>query len=55
MPKGLDDMAVLRVVVRNGFSWDMARMLLTDLEAAAKRLQRIGGDPETSGRAGFHH
>jgi len=55
MPKGLDDMSVLRVVVRNGLSWDMARILLADLKAAVERLERVGGDPSTNGRAGFHH
>jgi glutamate decarboxylase len=54
MPKGIEE-SVLRVVVRNGFSWDMARMLLADLATTTERLERTGGDPETSGRAGFHH
>jgi len=49
------DMSVLRVVVRNGLSWDMARILLADLKAAVERLERVGGDPSTNGRAGFHH
>ncbi len=48
-------MSVLRVVVRNGLSWDMARILLADLKAAVERLERVGGDPSTNGRAGFHH
>jgi len=55
MPNGLEDMSVLRVVVRNGFSRDMARLLLADLESAVQRLERVGGDPSTSDRAGFHH
>ena len=55
MPKGLDQESVLRVVVRNGFSWDMARLLLADLGATTERLERTGGDPDTSNRAGFHH
>jgi glutamate decarboxylase len=55
MPKGMDDVSVLRVVVRNGFSWDMARMLLADLAAATAKLERTGGDPGGTARAGFHH
>ncbi len=55
MPKGMDDLSVLRFVVRNGFSWDMARMLLADLEAATEKLERTGGDPADTQRAGFLH
>ena len=38
MPPDLEHIAVLRVVVRNGFSHDMAHMLMTDLQWATKRL-----------------
>ena len=32
LPPALEDVAVLRVVVRNGFSRDLAKMLLDDLQ-----------------------
>lgn len=55
MPTGLEDMAVLRIVVRNGFSYDLATLLLADLEAVAQRL--AGERPARSDRqrTGFHH
>ena len=54
MPPDLDDMAVLRVVVRNGFSRELATLLLDDLRAAVKRLD---GSRKVSdqARTGFHH
>ena len=35
MPPKREDLAVLRIVVRNGFSHDMAELFLRDLHAAA--------------------
>jgi len=55
MPPAIDDTAVLRVVVRNGFSQDMAVLFLADLKAAVDRLERYGGTPPEAARAGFHH
>jgi glutamate decarboxylase len=54
MPPNLDDMAVLRIVVRNGFTREMAALLLDDLQRAIKRLDRRGEVPD-SVRIGFHH
>jgi glutamate decarboxylase len=40
MPPKLEDVAVLRVVVRNGFSHDIVHMLLDDLTWSVQRLAR---------------
>jgi glutamate decarboxylase len=54
MPTGLEDVAVLRIVVRNGFSRDLARILLDDLRRAVGHLD--GSNVMTEGeRTGFHH
>jgi glutamate decarboxylase len=37
-PQDMQDTAVLRIVVRNGFSMDMARLLLADLRAQVQLL-----------------
>ncbi len=52
MPPALDDVAVLRIVVRNGFSRDLASMLVEDLKRIDERLRSTH-----PGRAdtGFHH
>ena len=56
MPTGMEDVHVLRVVVRNGFTRDMARLLLDDLRRVLERLRRAGGDAiGIGGRTGFHH
>jgi glutamate decarboxylase len=67
MPEGMQDISVLRVVVRNGFSRDLARMLLADLRGVTERLSQTTGhlDPtataalkrqdEEGARTGFHH
>lgn len=40
MPEGAEGVAVLRVVVREGFSRDLATMLLDDLEAAVEHFAK---------------
>jgi glutamate decarboxylase len=39
-PKNRDDLAALRVVIRRGFTHDMAMMLVNDLERQRPRLQQ---------------
>jgi glutamate decarboxylase len=57
MPPGLDDVAVLRIVVRNGFSRDLARDLVDDLGRVVERLEAQAGGvaPRQRERTGFHH
>ncbi|MFR0357294.1 glutamate decarboxylase [Streptomyces sediminimaris] len=55
-PKNRTDLAVLRVVVRNGFSHDLADLLLEDLRRVLPRLDKQGEphrDAEDAG--GFAH
>jgi glutamate decarboxylase len=47
-------MAVLRVCVRNGFSRDLAGLLVEDLRRTIERLGR-GAVPPDDRRASFHH
>jgi glutamate decarboxylase len=55
-PKNREDLAALRVVVKRGFSHDVADLLIQDLERQLPRLQK---QPEpvhdSSTAAGFHH
>ena len=55
MPPAIEDMEVLRIVVRNGFSRDLASMFIGTLKAEVDRLSHGGasGHPSTTG--GFHH
>ncbi len=39
MPKGMEQLSVLRIVVRNGFSRDLAGMLVRDLRTVTEHLQ----------------
>jgi glutamate decarboxylase len=56
MPPDLDDVAVLRVVVRNGFSRDMGAALVEDIGRVVDRLQAHGGErPPEGDRTAFHH
>ena len=41
MPKDIEDMVVMRIVVRQGMSRDMADMLVTDIRNAVKDLEKI--------------
>jgi glutamate decarboxylase len=55
MPPAIEDTAVLRVVVRNGFSRDLAALFLADLKAGVDRLARRGAGVSDEERTGFHH
>lgn len=43
MPPNREDLVVLRVVVRNGFSHDMAELFLSDLKTAIDWLDHLDG------------
>jgi glutamate decarboxylase len=55
MPPAIDDTSVLRVVVRNGFSQDLATMFLADLRSTVERLGRGRGSISDEERTSFHH
>ena len=55
LPANLEDVAVLRIVVRNGFSLDMADILLDDLERAVTELGHLSAPPPISRPRAFHH
>jgi glutamate decarboxylase len=54
-PENRQDLAVLRVVCRNGFSHDLAEMFLSDLKAAVAELQSVTPGAPISGPSGFRH
>jgi len=55
-PENLEDLAVLRVVVRNGMTADLAQLLLDDLDRVIDSLEKFGGRPPEGQHAdGFHH
>jgi glutamate decarboxylase len=54
-PANRTDLAALRIVVRNGFSHDMADMLLTDLGALLPRLTRQAEPVRGAEAASFAH
>ena len=41
LPKSIDDIVVMRMVVRQGMSRDMADMLLADIERAVKEFEKL--------------
>jgi len=53
MPEDATDVEVLRVVIREGFTQDMAQQLLHDLEDAVARLRE--SPPTVPARPGFSH
>jgi glutamate decarboxylase len=54
-PENLEDLAVLRVVVRDGFSHDMANMLLDDMRRHLKFFASQPGYKPTRTRGGYSH
>ncbi|MCL4394200.1 MAG: glutamate decarboxylase, partial [Chloroflexi bacterium] len=56
MPENRTDLVVQRVVVRHGFSHDMADFLLGDIRRALDYFSRQPGmTPGTGEGAGYHH
>ena len=55
LPANLQDTAVLRIVVRNGFGRDLAELLARDLRKATKDLANVGALPPHPQRSAFHH
>jgi glutamate decarboxylase len=55
-PKNREDLAALRVVVRRGFTHDLADLLVNDLE---RQLPRLQAQPvpvhDRTTASGFHH
>ena len=55
LPANLQDTAVLRIVVRNGFGRDLAELLARDLCSATSQLAELGGLRPHEQRPAFHH
>jgi glutamate decarboxylase len=55
LPAHLEDVAVLRIVVRNGLSADLADILLEDLARVVQDLSRLSEPPPIPRPQGFHH
>jgi glutamate decarboxylase len=54
-PKNREDMAVLRIVVRNGFSHDLAGLFLADLERLLPELERQAEPLDKELAVSFRH
>ncbi len=54
-PADREDLSVLRIVCRNGFSHDLAEVFLTHLRAAVDELDAEARTETMSGAAGFRH
>ncbi|MEO9174619.1 MAG: glutamate decarboxylase [Gaiellales bacterium] len=54
-PADREDLSVLRIVCRNGFSHDLAEMLMRDLQAAIEKLEAVSRADVISGPSGFRH
>lgn len=54
-PKNREDLAVLRIVVRNGFSHDMADMLLTDIKRHLNYFSKLKTPAPQTTSTTFHH
>ncbi len=54
-PANRTDLAALRIVVRRGFSHDLADLLLDDLQRQLVRLRKQPGPAHDASEASFHH
>jgi len=55
-PENREDLAALRIVVKNGFSRDLADLLLADLQRHVAYLEKLPTAlPPSGGGSGFHH
>jgi glutamate decarboxylase len=54
-PENREDLVALRVVVRNGYSRDIADMFLEDLKRVLERLEKQSSPAHDESYAGFSH
>jgi glutamate decarboxylase len=54
-PANREDLAALRVVVKNGFTRDLADFLVDDLETVVTYLTRVKGSLPAEPGESFHH
>jgi glutamate decarboxylase len=54
-PANREDLAALRVVVKNGFTKDLADFLISDLETVVEYLTRVEGSLPAEPGESFHH
>jgi glutamate decarboxylase len=54
-PKNREDLAVLRLVIRNGFSHDLAALFLADLERVLPELEAQAAPTEKALATSFRH
>jgi glutamate decarboxylase len=55
MPEHAEDVALLRIVVREGFSSDMASMLLADIRKAVEHFEGLTGHTPKPAAPQFAH
>jgi glutamate decarboxylase len=57
LPPDMEEITIMRVVVRNGFSMDLAHLFLMNLKHAVEFLDSLDGPMphETKATNGFHH
>ncbi|MDP5220159.1 glutamate decarboxylase [Ruegeria sp. 2205SS24-7] len=55
MPEGAENIHVLRIVVREGFSYDMGEMLLADLTKVIEKLEQNSSAQANDNSGGFAH
>lgn len=56
MPDDISDLTVQRIVVRNGFSRDLAECLINDIQEEVKYLDSLSGPmPDHVRNSGYHH
>ena len=51
MPKDRQDLVVMRVLVRRGFTFDLAQLMVRDLKKAIQSLE----NKESNNRSSFSH
>ncbi|MEU4423257.1 glutamate decarboxylase [Actinoplanes sp. NPDC024001] len=54
-PKNREDLAALRIVVRRGFTHDLADLLVEDLKRHLQHLDKQSGPAHDATTSGFHH
>ena len=54
LPENLTDIAIMRIVVKEGMSMELADLLLADLRRAIDHFSRVGGG-QAEALSGFHH
>ena len=55
LPANLTEVTIMRIVVKEGMSLELANLLLADINSAIQYFEKLGAHKIVEQHGGFHH